>query len=114
MQVTMMVRYFDLNEDLRDGIHSRVETIENQFEDLSEAEIVVAREAYRQFHVSLKVSGPKEQFRATALDYELLRAVDKAVRRIQDRVDKARKRTTEKFGHHLPHQEVAERTETNV
>lgn len=113
MEITMSARYFDLNDELKDAIHSRLSRIENQFKYLSQAEIVLTQEAHYQFHVNLKVDGGKEHFHATALDYELLRGVDKAVRRIRDQADKVHKKRAEHFKHHLPQRKVIERLETN-
>ena len=107
MKVTMTSRHLNLNESLKEVIQNRIAKIENQFEILSRADVILTQEAH-QFHVHLKVDGAKYHFHATAADYDLLRAVDTAIRRVRDQADKSHKKTTEYFKHHLSQQEVLE------
>ena len=54
MQIIMTARHFTLNDNLKDAVRTRINKIENQFEILSRADVILTWEKSR-FHVNLKV-----------------------------------------------------------
>lgn len=113
MQIIMTARHFALNDNFKNAVRTRINKIENQFEILSRADVILTWEK-SQFHVNLKIDGTKQHFHATAADYDLLRAVDQAVRHIRSQADKFYKKVSEHFKHHLSQREILERIEATT
>ena len=51
MQIIMTARHFTLNDNLKDAVRTRINKIENQFEILSRADVILTWEKSR-FHVN--------------------------------------------------------------
>jgi ribosomal subunit interface protein len=111
MQITITARDILLNDAAKEIIRIHLTRIENRFPTLSQAEIVLTQLPRNQFHANLRVDGAKHHYHAAATDYDLLRAVDIAIRHIRAQANKNHKKIREHFKHRLSPKEVIGRLE---